>query len=352
MGQIIKESPKINNSFECKFINSLTSREIDQVGKAQIRKFFLYLRIAWSLLNHLLSFKPQICYYSITASGIGFYKDAFLITIIKLFRLPIVFHFHNKGIRNKQDNLVDNFLYKFVLKNSQVILLSENLYSDIEKYVSIKLVHLCPNGIPNNNIPLKLKTGKTEKVTVLFLSNLIKSKGVFILLEACKMLKNRKVDFKCNFIGGFGDITEEQFNKKIDELGILDIATYGGKKYNQEKEEAYTSSDIFAFPTYYHNECFPLVILEAMQHSLPVISTFEGGIPSMVDDGVTGFLTMQQDVNAFADKLEVLINNKKLRDEMGKAARIKFEKNYTIEIFENNLSQILSKILKITSSQK
>lgn len=44
------------------------------------------------------------------------------------------------------------------------------------------------------------------------------------------------------------------------------------------------------FPTYYHNECFPLVLLEAMQHGLPCISTNEGAISDIVDDGVTGYI--------------------------------------------------------------
>ena len=47
--------------------------------------------------------------------------------------------------------------------------------------------------------------------------------------------------------------------------------------------------DVFVFPTFYHNECFPLVLLEAMQHHLPCISTTEGGIPGIIDDKETGY---------------------------------------------------------------
>ena len=67
-----------------------------------------------------------------------------------------------------------------------------------------------------------------------------------------------------------------------------------GRKYEKEKEETFAKADIFAFPTYYNNECFPLVLLEAMQHSLPVVSTFEGGIPDIVDEGEAGFLVAQK----------------------------------------------------------
>ena len=54
------------------------------------------------------------------------------------------------------------------------------------------------------------------------------------------------------------------------------------------------------FPTFYHNECFSLVLLEAMEHGLPCISTTEGGIPGIVDDGKTGFLVPKHDVAVLA----------------------------------------------------
>lgn len=54
------------------------------------------------------------------------------------------------------------------------------------------------------------------------------------------------------------------------------------------------------FPTFYHNEYFPLVLLEAMEHGLSFISTTEGGIPGIVDDGKTGFLVPKHDVAVLA----------------------------------------------------
>ena len=63
------------------------------------------------------------------------------------------------------------------------------------------------------------------------------------------------------------------------------------------------------FSTFYHNECFPLVLLEAMEHGLPCISTTEGGIPGIVDDGKTGFLVPKHDVAVLADKILLLLND-------------------------------------------
>jgi glycosyltransferase involved in cell wall biosynthesis len=170
---------------------------------------------------------------------------------------------------------------------------------------------------------------------------LIESKGVYVLLDACVILKKRQIPFRCIFIGGEGDITANQFFEKVSQWNLKDEVEYQGKKYGFDKEDAFGKANIFAFPTYYHNETFGLVNLEAMQHSLPVISTFEGAIPEVVIDGVNGFLVPQQNVEALADKLEILIGNRKLRNEMGLAGKKRYEEKYTLAIFENRICEIL-----------
>ena len=99
------------------------------------------------------------------------------------------------------------------------------------------------------------------------------------------------------------------------------------------------------FPTFYHNECFSLVLLEAMEHGLPCISTTEGGIPGIVDDGKTGFLVPKHDVAVLADKILLLLNDSVLRSNMGKVGREKFEKEFTLEVFEKRMTRILEHIV-------
>jgi glycosyltransferase involved in cell wall biosynthesis len=89
---------------------------------------------------------------------------------------------------------------------------------------------------------------------------------------------------------------------------------------------------------------FPLVLLEAMQAKLPVISTFEGGIPDIVEDGLTGYLIPQKNTEALAEKLEMLITHPDIRHQMGDAAFKKFEREYTFDTFEIRLTEILKKL--------
>lgn len=354
VGQTIKDSPAINETFICRYINLGISASIDEIGKNGFIKVFRYFSLLWQVVVQLITFRPQLCYLTITAKGSGFYKDAMVVLLAKLSGAKLVYHFHNKGVNTRQHKFFDNLLYRFVFKNVDVILLSKFLYPDIQQYVKEERVHYCPNGVPSSGFRVPgsefgvtgsdTRNAKRKTLNILFLSNLIESKGVFVLLEACKVLQSKQLNFHCTFVGGIGDISEPQFQFKVRQLGLENVVTYAGKKYKIEKEAKFAKADIFVHPT--SNDCFPLVLLEAMQHSLPIVSTFEGAICEIVEDGVTGFLVTRKDSNALAEKLEILINNPQLRQQMGKAGRAKYEQEFTLPIFENRLRGILNTILE------
>ena len=77
----------------------------------------------------------------------------------------------------------------------------------MKKYFNHKNVFYCKNGIKDSKINIKKMKNKSGKTRILFLSNLIETKGVFILLEALKILKKKKIDFFCDYAGGEGDIS-------------------------------------------------------------------------------------------------------------------------------------------------
>jgi len=312
-----------------------------------------------------------MCYLTPTAKGPGFYKDALIIAIIKLFRIKTVFHYHNKGVSSRQDNLIDNLLYRFVFRKTNVILLSKLLYPDIHKYVPESRVYYCPNGIPdlkdeNSSGGRRVESEKSEKgysvigiqysvsknektvtknqsiVELLFLSHLIKSKGVLVLIEACCLLRDRGIEFHCTIAGGDAEMTPNGVEEIVAGENLEDYISVIGPKNGEEKLELFERTDIFVHPSF--NDCQPLGLIEAMQFSLPVVSTFEGAIPDVVDDDVTGFLVPQKDATALADKLELLIKDPGLRQKMGAAGRAKYEREFTLEKFEKRMVEILKEV--------
>lgn len=346
MGSYIKESVLIQNKFESDYINLSLASSIDDIGKAGLKKAFTLISLLLKIGYTLLTKKHDLYYMTLTAAGPGFYKDLLIVFLLKVFRKKIVYHFHNKGVSSNQSKK-SKALYTFVFKNSKSILLSPALYKDIEQYVAKQNVYFCANGIPNENIQpsSKFVAKKTQPCNLIFLSNLMEEKGVYILLEACKWLKENNVPFNCHFIGPWGDVTESLFNQKVADFGISDRIIIHGRKYGPEKTKLLQEADIFVFPTYYHNECFPLVLLEAMQVGLPIISTFEGGISDIITENETGLLCKQKNAEELAVKIKLLIDNSVIRESFGVAGRKKFDNNFTIIHFENNLAQILQTII-------
>ena len=344
VGGFIKESRLIDEYFDCRYINLGTSASVKEIGKNSSRKLLRYLSLIWQVKRALLFFRPELCYLTISSKGIGFYKDALIVLIVRLFSVKRVYHFHNKGVKINQERIFDNFLYRIVFKKADVIILSKYLYSDVQKYVPVDRVHYCPNGIPDLDIGTrKLNNKGSGAVTeILFLSHLIESKGVFILADALKIVREKGYTFHCTMIGGEGDVTEDQLRKKIEESGLISYVDVVGKKYGEEKQKAFVKTDIFVHPTF--NDCLPLVLLEAMQYSLPIVSTPEGAISDVVEDGVSGFLVPQRDAGALANKLEVLIEDPDLRQKMGSEGRARYEAQFTLDRFERRMVEILNQV--------
>lgn len=342
VGEYINSSHKLNSMFSTRYINLGTSKSIDEIGKNPLKKIFIYINILFSLIKQLLFFRPNMVYIAMTAQGVGFYKDVVLAFIVKLFGVSLVYHFHNKGVALKQHKYVDNILYTLAFKGAKNILLSKYLYTDIKKYVKEENVWYCPNGIPDLN-KLLISSKVNNVPNILFLSNLIVSKGVYVLLDTLKTLKDKGVKFNCNFVGGEGDVSRKQFELYVNSLGLQENVTYLGKKYDKEKLEIFSQADIFVHPS--SSDCFPLVLLEAFQFGLPVISTYEGAIPEIVKDGTTGFLVPSNDVEELSNGIEKLIMSNELRLRMGKAARESYVNNYTLRHFEQNIVHVLKEIL-------
>lgn len=338
VGQCIHDSKIINNTFECHYLNLTLAKDINDIGKGGIRKLKDFYKLLTQIRKQVKFIEPQLCYVTPNAKGGAFYKEFFVVLLLKILNQKIIIHYHNKGVATRQSKWLDNLLYKIFFKNIKVILLAENLYQDIKKYVKHKDVYICPNGIPiNPNLPTIIK----KEFNILFLSNMMEEKGVWDLVESCRILKKNGKSAKCHFVGKWSDITEEQFAAEINKRGLKECVSAYGAKYNNEKDTFLQKSDVFVFPTYYNNECFPLVLLEAMGQGIPCISTNEGGIPAIIDNGKTGYIIEKHSPEKIAVKIEYLMEHPKQCTAMGKAGKEKFLKEFTLDKFENRMKDIL-----------
>ena len=233
---------------------------------------------------------------------------------------------------NENDNENENCLRNVALNLTQNTQNSQNGKS------------LRPCGHPEGTVvrcPLSVDLIETEAPRLLFLSNLIPSKGVYVLLDACKVLRERGLQFVCDFVGGeTKEIDRATFEAAVKERGLESHVIYHGPQYGEDKHRFFMNADVFVQPTF--DDCFPLTLVEAMQYSLPIASTDVGAIPDMVQDGVNGFVCKQQDVDSLVNALEQLITNPALRQQMGEAGYQRYKELYTLEAFEKRFVELLS----------
>lgn len=339
MGKYIHDSQVVNETFNCHYINLTTAKNLADIGKVGLRKLIQFVQLLYRIRKEVKKLKPQLVYVTPNACGGAFYKDFVVVQLLKAMGCKVVAHYHNKGVATRQNHKPDKWLYRQFFKGIQIILLAEPLYADMQQFVKREQVLFCPNGIPESS-PTNKAPQKRSLPHIFFLSNLLIDKGVLTLLDACKLLKEQGYVFQCDFVGGeTADMNAERFKQECIQREIADCVTYHGRKYGKEKLTFFQQADIFVLPTF--NECFPLVLLEAMEQSLPCISSAIGGTTEIVDEGKTGFLIPCREVQPLAERIGLLLKDEALREQLGKAGRAKFEREYTLPRFEKNIKRCL-----------
>jgi glycosyltransferase involved in cell wall biosynthesis len=87
-----------------------------------------------------------------------------------------------------------------------------------------------------------------------------------------------------------------------------------------------------------------MVLMEAMQFSMPIVATRWRGIPSLIEEEVNGFLVPIQDSIAIGNKLEILINNPKKIQQMGERGRQLFLENYSINKYYESMGHLFRQV--------
>lgn len=342
INEIVVHSAGINENFITRNINISTSDEIEHIGRFSGKKIISVARHLFLLIKNLISFRPHLVYITLAPSGFAFYRDTVYIFFIKLFRKRLVIHLHGQGIKaGAEKSRLFKWLCKKIFNDSFVIFLSEKLRSDATVFVK-KPSFIVNNGFPHFYTPTENKPVREGPVQLLYLSNYVRSKGILDLIDAIELVAQTHGNFHLSLVGKPFDISVPFLTQYIGEKKLADKITINGPKYKEEKIEVLENAEIFILPTY--NEAFPLALLEAMGYALAIISTYEGGIPDIIDDGINGLLFKQRDIYALAEKIKFLLDHPEKRAEIGKAARKKFLDKYTISVFEKNILLTLQEI--------
>jgi len=168
---------------------------------------------------------------------------------------------------------------------------------------------------------------------IVAVGRLIDKKGFADLIQACRLLMERGISFRCQIFGE-GPL-KKKLHEQIVELDLQSYVELAGPKPQHEIRSYLAGGTVFVLPSVIDSEGgmdnLPTVIMEAMATGLPVISTAIGGIPEMVIDNETGLLVSAGDARALADAIENVITNPSLARRLGEKGHKRACELFSIE---------------------
>ena len=181
-----------------------------------------------------------------------------------------------------------------------------------------------------------------NQCNLLFVGNLLKAKGVDILLEAFALIEKENSNIGLVFVGD-GD-EKERLITRSKEFGIREKVTFLGRVEYDTIPTLMYYADILILPSI--EEGVGRVLLEAMSMHLPIIASNVGGIPLVVDDKKDGLLFEVGEIGALKEKVLFLLNDPTFSKDMAKVAHQKFLENYEYEISMKKFIDMYQSILE------
>ena len=326
------------------FFNVNIHRSLETLGKTRWQSIPENLKLYRKLKKQLKKTNYDLILIPISQETIGFVKDSFFVRIAAKRVDKVLLMLHGSNFKNWQKNgssWVRNYTAAILKKTDGMIVLGQKLKSLFTNHYASDHIHVVPNGA-DFVFPEKVQKNN-DKITILYLSNLLPAKGITDLIDALVMLTSDKNKYEVNVVGQWvDDETKTYCMKQVEEYDLP--VNFKGPLYGEDKLKQFTDADIFVFPPR-APEGHPLVLVEAMAAGLPIISTDQGVITESVIDGENGFIIASNKPEQIAEKLDWLMNNPEERERMGVKSREIYQEKFTRRNMVNNFEKVFKTVL-------
>ncbi|HBB31981.1 MAG TPA: colanic acid biosynthesis glycosyltransferase WcaL [Cyanobacteria bacterium UBA8803] len=177
---------------------------------------------------------------------------------------------------------------------------------------------------------------------LLYVGRLAVVKGLPILLESLATLKRSHPDLVLTVVGDGPDRNE--LEQMTERLGLSGNVKFVGYQSQTEVRNYLQKTDVFVMSSF--AEGVPVVLMEAMAAGVPVVATQIAGVSELVEDGVSGYLIPPGDPVSLAERIEKLLTDRQLRFHLGKAGRVKVEKEFNIHHEVARLHRVMTAALE------
>ncbi len=187
------------------------------------------------------------------------------------------------------------------------------------------------NGSDKTPLPLSLSR-PANPFTIICIGLLQEVKGQTYLVEACRLLRERGIDFICNFVGDGPD--RAVLSRQAVTAGLADRVHFLGWRTREQTIKLLQGAHVLALPSVPtrsgKREGIPVVLMEAMASGVPVVASGISGIPELVGHQRSGLLVPPRDAPAMASALERLQGDPVLRQHLAKAGREKVVREFDL----------------------
>lgn len=273
-----------------------------------------------------------------TSHGSSFYRKMFYLVVSRILRIPVVLHIHPAGFMDfyRRGSRLRQWLVRLAarLSNRVVFLSALQMEAFAEIFPKDKLI-VVGNPVDVSAFSSWHSDWCREPCQVLYLGWIIREKGVYDLVDAIPEVARQYP--RASFVfGGTKEI--ERLDRLIAQRGLGAHAKVAGWVEGEERLRLLHTSRMLILPSY--SEGVPNVLLEAMAAGVPVIVTPVGGVPSIVQDGMTGIYVQPGDIGAIAEAICRLLGDSEECQRLADNAHREVARRFDIEVIAGQLRQI------------
>jgi glycosyltransferase involved in cell wall biosynthesis len=188
----------------------------------------------------------------------------------------------------------------------------------------------------------------TSVPIILCVSALIPRKGHSVLLRAMQELESRGVTSEL-WLAGDGDL-RKALRQEVRARGLEKRVKFLGTLPHSQLMSLYANGRVTMGALASYHEGIPVSLMEAMAFGVPVIATQAGGIPELLSNGA-GLMISPDDWHGMADAMYSLIDNMKLRESLGSAARERVQSSFAASQVATRMAALLGRGLLPTDIQ-
>lgn len=264
--------------------------------------------------------------------------------LAKLFKKKTIVHFHPAGEHLFKEEK-DLSLAESVFRSAdRVLVLSPRWCRLVNQYLGTE----CNVEVLWNPCPKVQRDISNKKKQILFAGTICKRKGYDVLLKAFGKIAGKYPDWKVVFAGNpymLDGLNELEDGIRIaKELGISQQVEWLGWVSGADKEHVFNESSVYCLASL--GEGFPMGVLDAWAYGIPCVMTPVGGIPDIVKDGVNGLIFPISDVDSLAEKLDLLLSDPQLRDNIVRESDKLVFGEFSVKNVTEHLGRIYKNILE------